>query len=211
MAYFPMFVDLAGKDVLVVGGGVIAARRIRTLLEFGCEITVVSPEVCGDLREMCEEEKGNGDVSEACVRWKKKMYDAGDLEMEEMPESAADVGDLETGERFGSVADVGDHGRKSHGFFFVLAAATPRSTSLSSATVAKKRSRSTMRPTGTSAISISPGLRKRESRSSGLRPAAATTKRLQNWPGRSGRCWIGSQQSLFEAEYERFRKGDRIT
>ena len=119
-----MFVDLAGKDVLVVGGGVIAARRIRTLLEFGCEITVVSPEVCGDLREMCEEEKRNGDVSEACVRWKKKMYDAGDLEMEEMPESAADVGDLETGERFGSVADVGDHGRKSHGFFFVLAAAT---------------------------------------------------------------------------------------
>ena len=92
MAYFPMFVDLAGKDVLVVGGGVIAARRIRTLLEFGCEITVVSPEVCGDLREMCEEEKGNGDVSEACVRWKKKMYDAGDLEMEETPESAADVG-----------------------------------------------------------------------------------------------------------------------
>jgi len=104
-----MFVDLAGKHVLVVGGGVIAARRIRTLLEFGCEITVVSPEVCGDLREMCEEEKRNGDVSEACVRWKKKMYDAGDLEMEETPESAA---------------DVGDHGRKSHGFFFVLAAAT---------------------------------------------------------------------------------------
>ena len=54
----------------------------------------------------------------------KKMYNAGDLEMEETPESAADVGDLETGERFGSVADVGDHGRKSHGFFFVLAAAT---------------------------------------------------------------------------------------
>lgn len=124
MAYFPMFVDLAGKHVLVVGGGVIAARRIRTLLEFGCEITVVSLEVCGDLRELCEEEKGNGDVSEACVRWKKKMYDVGDLEIEETPESAADVGDLEKGGRFGSVADVGDHSGKNHGFFFVLAAAT---------------------------------------------------------------------------------------
>lgn len=77
MAYFPMFVDLAGKHVLVVGGGVIAARRIRTLLEFGCEITVVSLEMCGDLRELCEEEKGNGDVSEACVRWKKKCMTPG--------------------------------------------------------------------------------------------------------------------------------------
>ena len=46
MAYFPLFVDLEGRQVLVVGGGKIAMRRVRTLLEFGCEITVVSPEVC---------------------------------------------------------------------------------------------------------------------------------------------------------------------
>ena len=45
MAYFPLFVNLEGRRVLVVGGGKIAARRIRTLLEFGCEITVVAPEV----------------------------------------------------------------------------------------------------------------------------------------------------------------------
>ena len=41
MAYFPLFVDLEGRQVLVVGGGKIAMRRVRTLLEFGCEITVV--------------------------------------------------------------------------------------------------------------------------------------------------------------------------
>lgn len=51
MAYFPLFVDLEGRQVLVVGGGKIAMRRVRTLLEFGCEITVVSPEVCEELRE----------------------------------------------------------------------------------------------------------------------------------------------------------------
>ena len=39
MAYFPLFVDLEGRQVLVVGGGKIAMRRVRTLLEFGCEIT----------------------------------------------------------------------------------------------------------------------------------------------------------------------------
>lgn len=66
MAYFPLFVDLEGRQVLVVGGGKIAARRVRTLLEFGCEITVISPEVCEELREK--------------VLWKKKRYDETDLE-----------------------------------------------------------------------------------------------------------------------------------
>ena len=66
MAYFPLFVDLEGRQVLVVGGGKIAVRRVRTLLEFGCQITVVSPEVCEELREM--------------VLWKKKRYDETDLE-----------------------------------------------------------------------------------------------------------------------------------
>ena len=66
MAYFPLFVDLEGRQVLVVGGGKIAMRRVRTLLEFGCEITVVSPEVCEELWEK--------------VLWKKKRYDETDLE-----------------------------------------------------------------------------------------------------------------------------------
>ena len=66
MAYFPLFVDLEGRQVLVVGGGKIAVRRVRTLLEFGCQITVVSPEVCEELREK--------------VLWKKKRYDETDLE-----------------------------------------------------------------------------------------------------------------------------------
>ena len=30
--YFPMFIDLSDKKIVVVGGGNIATRRIRTLL-----------------------------------------------------------------------------------------------------------------------------------------------------------------------------------
>ena len=43
--YFPLFVDLHGKRVLVAGGGRIALRRVRTLLPFGPEITVVAPRI----------------------------------------------------------------------------------------------------------------------------------------------------------------------
>lgn len=41
--YFPMFVDLTGKNVLVAGGGRIALRRVTTLLRFGAAIRVVAP------------------------------------------------------------------------------------------------------------------------------------------------------------------------
>lgn len=42
---FPLFVRLEGKRLLVVGGGNIAYRRARTLLDFCENVTVVSPQL----------------------------------------------------------------------------------------------------------------------------------------------------------------------
>lgn len=42
---FPLFLDLTGKKVAVIGGGAIALRRVRTLLRFGADITVTAPEI----------------------------------------------------------------------------------------------------------------------------------------------------------------------
>jgi len=41
--YYPVFLDLRGKPVLVVGAGKVALRKVRGLLEAGAEVTVVSP------------------------------------------------------------------------------------------------------------------------------------------------------------------------
>lgn len=41
--HFPMFIDLTDKSVVVIGGGQIATRRIKTLLKFGCRIKVIAP------------------------------------------------------------------------------------------------------------------------------------------------------------------------
>jgi uroporphyrin-III C-methyltransferase/precorrin-2 dehydrogenase/sirohydrochlorin ferrochelatase len=41
----PLFVKLAGRDVVVVGGGGMAAQRVRQLAEAGARVKVVAPEV----------------------------------------------------------------------------------------------------------------------------------------------------------------------
>ncbi len=43
MRYFPLFLDIKDKPVLLVGGGDVAARKFSLLMEAGARITVVSP------------------------------------------------------------------------------------------------------------------------------------------------------------------------
>ncbi|MDY6971906.1 MAG: bifunctional precorrin-2 dehydrogenase/sirohydrochlorin ferrochelatase [Thermodesulfobacteriota bacterium] len=55
MSYYPIFVDLDGKKVLVVGGGRIAQRKAVTLIEFGALIHLVSDDLTSKLKELVEE------------------------------------------------------------------------------------------------------------------------------------------------------------
>ena len=50
--YFPMFIDLSDKKIVVVGGGNIATRRIRTLLQFTRNITAIAPKSTMELQEL---------------------------------------------------------------------------------------------------------------------------------------------------------------
>ncbi len=62
---FPLFVDLSGKRVVLVGGGKIAARRVGTLRLFGCRLVVISPELKFQAKE---------------IEWIRRTYRPGDLE-----------------------------------------------------------------------------------------------------------------------------------
>ena len=44
MKYYPVFLDLKDRPVLVVGAGKVALRKARGLLEAGARVTVVAPE-----------------------------------------------------------------------------------------------------------------------------------------------------------------------
>ena len=48
--YFPLYVDLSDKNIVVVGGGTIATRRVKALLLFTRNITVIAPGKLGKIQ-----------------------------------------------------------------------------------------------------------------------------------------------------------------
>ncbi|MFA0442203.1 ferrochelatase [Vibrio sp. 10N.286.49.C2] len=57
MRYFPLFMDLLEKPVLVVGGGEVACRKIDMLIRAGASVTVVSPKIEPYLMQLVESGK----------------------------------------------------------------------------------------------------------------------------------------------------------
>ena len=52
MQHLPLFADLAQRAVLVVGGGIVAERRVTLLLEAKAAVTVLAPELSERLTEL---------------------------------------------------------------------------------------------------------------------------------------------------------------
>ena len=63
---FPLFIDLEGRRVVVVGAGIIARRRIEALARFGASVLVIAPDCDGELPEG--------------VEYRARRYATGDLE-----------------------------------------------------------------------------------------------------------------------------------
>jgi siroheme synthase (precorrin-2 oxidase/ferrochelatase) len=43
MGHYPIFLELAGRSCLVIGGGLVAERKVKGLLRAGASVTVLSP------------------------------------------------------------------------------------------------------------------------------------------------------------------------
>ncbi|OIQ26390.1 bifunctional precorrin-2 dehydrogenase/sirohydrochlorin ferrochelatase [uncultured Vibrio sp.] len=57
MQYFPLFMDLENKPVLVVGGGEVACRKVDSLLRAGALVTITSPKIDDYLQALVSENK----------------------------------------------------------------------------------------------------------------------------------------------------------
>jgi siroheme synthase-like protein len=69
--YYPIFIDIEDRDVLIVGGGNVCARKAETMLRYGARVTVVSPELTAEIE---------GWVGEGRVAVRRKEYEEGDLD-----------------------------------------------------------------------------------------------------------------------------------
>ena len=63
MRYFPIFIDLGGKTVIVVGGGEEALRKVRLLLKTTAAIEVIAPALHDEL------------AAEARVHWRARHFE----------------------------------------------------------------------------------------------------------------------------------------
>ncbi|WP_335997115.1 bifunctional precorrin-2 dehydrogenase/sirohydrochlorin ferrochelatase [Fusobacterium polymorphum] len=55
--FFPVSIDLNNKNVLVIGAGKIALRKVETLLKYNCNINVITKEILEE--KFLELEKNN--------------------------------------------------------------------------------------------------------------------------------------------------------
>ncbi|MFB9327263.1 bifunctional precorrin-2 dehydrogenase/sirohydrochlorin ferrochelatase [Paenibacillus aurantiacus] len=69
--YYPLYLDLYGKRCIVVGGGQIAERKTRGLIEGGADrVTIISPIVTPGLAKMAEL---------GSIRWERREYQEKDV------------------------------------------------------------------------------------------------------------------------------------
>jgi precorrin-2 dehydrogenase/sirohydrochlorin ferrochelatase len=70
MGYYPIFVELEGRHVLVVGGGAVAAQKMRNLHPAGPAITVIAPEL---------KEEMTAYHAQGQFKWLQRDYRSGDV------------------------------------------------------------------------------------------------------------------------------------
>jgi siroheme synthase-like protein len=69
--YYPIFLDVEDRDVVIIGGGNVCARKAETMLRYGAKVTVVSPEFTDEIEAWARDGR---------IQIKRKPYEESDLE-----------------------------------------------------------------------------------------------------------------------------------
>lgn len=68
---YPIFLRLAGRRVLVVGGGAVAARKVLSLRQSGATVCVVAPDAGTDIRQLARD---------ARIEWRRRQFEEADVD-----------------------------------------------------------------------------------------------------------------------------------
>jgi siroheme synthase-like protein len=68
--YYPIYLDIENRDVVIIGGGQVCARKAETMMRYGARVTVVAPEFTGEIEQWAAEGK---------LTTRRKQYEEADL------------------------------------------------------------------------------------------------------------------------------------
>jgi siroheme synthase-like protein len=91
--YYPILLNIQGRKCLVVGGGPVALRKVKALLEHGADVEVVSPTFCPELNQL---------ATDGVIRAIQRDYKSEDLQHTFIAIAATD--DAKTNERVAAEA-----------------------------------------------------------------------------------------------------------
>ena len=69
--YYPVFLDLRGRRVVVIGGGAMGEEKVTRLLPYEAQVVVVSRDVTDEVAELADDGK---------IEWVRRPYRRGDLD-----------------------------------------------------------------------------------------------------------------------------------
>jgi len=68
--YYPIYLDIENREVVIIGGGNVCARKAETMMKYGAHVTIVSPAFTDEIEGWAREDR---------LSLKRKTYDASDL------------------------------------------------------------------------------------------------------------------------------------
>ena len=69
--YYPIFLDIENRNVVIIGGGEVCARKAETMMRYGAKVTIVSPEFTPEIERWA----GDGQLT-----IHRKRYETNDIE-----------------------------------------------------------------------------------------------------------------------------------
>ena len=68
--YYPVYLDIEERNVLIIGGGNVCARKAETMMKYGAHVTIVSPEFTDEIEAW---------ATQGVLELRRKPYEEPDL------------------------------------------------------------------------------------------------------------------------------------
>jgi siroheme synthase-like protein len=85
--YYPIFLDIEDRDVVIIGGGPVCERKAETMMKYGARVTVIAPEFTDQIAQW---------AAAGALKIRQKKYEPSDLDGASIVIASTDDEDVNT-------------------------------------------------------------------------------------------------------------------